>query len=85
MNMEEAKQKVNEKAFYKYRDKRHREPRKDCQGKSCPIYNCRGGTMYCGSFFGGWCDHFEYGTQHDKELIEVSDVLAILEELNIIT
>ena len=73
-----VEEKISEEGFYIWQDKRQRKPRKDCQGKTCPLYDDRGYSMHCGYFFGGWCNHSKYGIPHDKELIEVSTILEIL-------
>ena len=78
--MSSIKERIKREGFYIWQDKKQREPRKDCQGKTCPLYDDRGNSMHCGHFFGGWCNHSKYGILHDKELIEVSTILQILAE-----
>ena len=67
---------LKEKAFYVWFEPKDikREPRKVCQGKSCPLYDDSWGTMHCGYFGGGWCNHSEYGQVYDKLLVKFEDV-----------
>jgi hypothetical protein len=76
---------LKEKAFYiwHYPKERKREPRKECQGKTCPLYNDAGYSMHCGSFVAGWCNHNEYGVVYDELLVrleEAQDIERKLEE-----
>jgi hypothetical protein len=67
---------LKEKAFYVWFEPKDikKEPRKVCQGKSCPLYDDSWGTMHCGYFGGGWCSHLEYGQVYDKLLVKFEDV-----------
>jgi hypothetical protein len=75
---------LKEKAFYVWFEPKDikKEPRKVCQGKSCPLYDDSWGTMHCGYFGGGWCNHSEYGQVYDKLLVKFEDAQKEIEKIH---
>jgi hypothetical protein len=73
---------LKEKAFYvwHYPKERKREARKECQGKTCPLYNDAGYSMHCGSFAAGWCNHNIYGVLYDELLVRLEDAQSFEEK-----
>jgi hypothetical protein len=74
---------LKEKAFYVWFEPKDikKEPRKVCQGNSCPLYDDAWGTMHCGYFGGGWCGHLEYGQVYDKLLVTFEDAQKEIDSL----
>jgi hypothetical protein len=74
---------LKEKAFYVWFEPKDikKEPRKVCQGNSCPLYDSYYGTMQCGYFSGGWCNHLKYGEVYDKLLVKFEDAQKEIDKL----
>jgi len=72
---------LKEKAFYIWSNERKKEPRKECQGKSCPLYKDRRSWIDCDHYVSGWCNHSEYGVPVDEPLLALKDAEKELDEL----
>lgn len=71
---------LENKAFYIWDDKKQDKPRKECV-KDCPLYKCTHMTVHCGYYYGGWCNHHEYGEDYDELVVLLEDAQKIVEEV----
>jgi hypothetical protein len=70
---------LKEKTFYIWCNERKKEPRRQCKGKTCPLYNDAGYWMHCGFFVAGWCNNSDYGVPTDEPLVTLKDAQQEIE------